>query len=862
MLELKPLFDIENDVLPWLLNCRLTPLNENDESTSPSRKELQIVNIEKNGSVLYTWKGAKGTTCIGIYDPDNKQNKLLYVFDREVPLISCSVNMERTLLAVSILQFTRRGLPIETFRPVSRCLTLLIEIHPVNNTRVLKAVDSYVRVQFIHPAVGTRALSENHLLVVSEDRCIEHIHISVVVEEGYRVVVQNPDQLHKDIVAEDFLWAQWDTQGQRLFYIVEKENKAVLMCIQFYPDRNYEMLLSFPLGLSLTVTKLRLVNFGFNHFQEEEESLELLNLQVFTNHAGTMSVCCSHPVRNKQEFTYSVILLHHGWRRTFVVSLEASECDCIGEPIFINIGYYIAVYMPGYFLHLINVQHPNLACHSLFLSGKDAKVKSWNHQRYMLSLSDSVLDCQLGKMYKADLSTQLLLLFLRDSKLDCHQLAAMHCAVLYLQSNSETEAQIIHWMCGLPVSGSFDLIQEFILGTLYRKAISETNTVGKLLPYSSLFSWDGEIPGIAYRTENISQPVFKEKIQNLKGFWEELNRNVKSMKNLGSLHYPWHNNSSLRRIKAQLFSEMKVDEKACRHFRNILENAKMILSKVDTRSSEQQAVPLFQEEDCQQMALIGLMAEKLKEHLLQYLHFIGKKKIDLIVSNYVVNLLGCIRHIVDKIWKKYDLKSRILCLPSREKVNPAEFVVFHMMTRVLEAAEGLFLPLPPGYHTIHIILGVRCLPLHTLLHYIDLGLLHLTERFVTGLLEELGNSETNESFRFSIVTRIPETIGQKICHLWDHPISSSCIARNYVETLLKNRCTQQKSKNFSLREQTPFESEFLPLTYLAKFLMEVEDQALNPFEEQENMDAKFVEEVALKQTLALLGHENKYNNKV
>ncbi|GCB84350.1 hypothetical protein scyTo_0024867, partial [Scyliorhinus torazame] len=57
----------------------------------------------------------------------------------------------------------------------------------------------------------------------------------------------------------------------------------------------------------------------------------------------------------------------------------------------------------------------------------------------------------------------------------------------------------------------------------------------------------------------------------------------------------------------------------------------------------------------------------------------------------------------------------------------------------------------------------------------------------------LDNSKTNESFKFGIVTRITEAIGQKIGHLWDHPTSSSCIARNYVETLLKNRCTQQVS---------------------------------------------------------------------
>ncbi|XP_060698807.1 gamma-secretase-activating protein isoform X2 [Hemiscyllium ocellatum] len=828
----------------------------NDLSTRPSRNELQIVHVEMNGHVLYTWKGTKGTTCIAAYDPHNKQNKLLYVFDKEVPLISCSVNMERTLLAVSFLQCTRSGVPFETFRPVSRCLTLLLEIHPVNNTKVLKAVDSHVRVQFVYPTSDAKLYPENHLLVISEDGCIEHILIRVTIEEGYRVTIQNPDRLHKDIVAEDILWAQWDTQGQRLFYIVEKENNALLTCIQFYPDRNYEKLLSFPLGFSLTVTKLRLINFGYNSFQQEESSLELLNLQVFTNPTGTMSVCYSHPMQNKQEFTYSVILLHYGWRRTFIVSLEESDQYVISEPTFINIGYYVAVYMPGYFLHLINIQHPNLVCHSLFLSGKDAKVSPWNLQHPILSLTDSLLDCQFGKIYQAHLDLKLFLSFMHDNKLDCHQLAAMHCAVFYLQNNSETEAQIIHWMCGLPVTGSIDLIQEFICGTLYRKAISETPLVAKLLPYSSSINWNGEIPGVSHSTETIPVSVFRNTIQTLKGFWAELNRNVEFVKNLECFHYPWHNNSS-RLIKAQLCSEMKVDERAKQHFRNIFENAKTILSKVDTCSSEQKAVSFFQEEDRHQMVLIGLMVERLKEHLMKYLHYIGKKKIDLIVNNYAVTLLECIWQIIDKIWNKYSLNTHILCLSNREKINSAEFVVFHMMTRVLEAAEGLFLPLPPGYHTVHITIAARCLPLHTLLHYIDIGVLHPTERFVTKLLEEVDNSATNERFKFSIATRIPETIGQKICHLWDHPVSLSCIARNHVKTLLSELRTYEKSSAFSLNEQTPFESEFLPLTCLTRVLTEVEDQALSHLEESENVDAKFVEEVALKQTLTFLGLENK-----
>lgn len=54
---------------------------------------------------------------------------------------------------------------------VSKYLTLLIEIHPINNVRVLKAVDSCVRVQFLYPVEGRNASRESRLLLVSEDKC-------------------------------------------------------------------------------------------------------------------------------------------------------------------------------------------------------------------------------------------------------------------------------------------------------------------------------------------------------------------------------------------------------------------------------------------------------------------------------------------------------------------------------------------------------------------------------------------------------------------------------------------------------------------------------------------------------------------
>ncbi|MEQ2273185.1 hypothetical protein XENORESO_000837 [Xenotaenia resolanae] len=97
---------------------------------------------------------------------------------------------------------------------------------------------------------------------------------------------------------------------------------------------------------------------------------------------------------------------------------------------------------------------------------------------------------------------------------------------------------------------------------------------------------------------------------------------------------------------------------------------------------------------------------------------------------------------------------------------------------------------------------------------------------------------------------------QRIYHMWDHPVSSASISRDYVKTLLEKH-TKNKGFGFTVRDKPDFRPEFLPLTYLAKMLSDIESQALNPFEERENVDARFVEESALMQTLIQLGFEEK-----
>ncbi|EGV92789.1 Protein pigeon-like [Cricetulus griseus] len=206
--------------------------------------------------------------------------------------------------------------------------------------------------------------------------------------------------------------------------------------------------------------------------------------------------------------------------------------------------------------------------------------------------------------------------------------------------------------------------------------------------------------------------------------------------------------------------------------------------------------------------------------------------------------------MLETIWRKHSVHPWVLHLNNRG--SAADFEVFHLMTRILDASNNLCFPLPPGFHSLHMILGVHCLPLYNLLHYIDNGVLLLTETAVTMLMKDLDNSEKNEKLKFSIIVRLPPLIGQKVCRFWDHPMSSNIISRNHVAQLLKN---YKKEPRNSMIGKSSFPTEFLPLNYFIETLtgLESSHQALCDFEGQDNVDAEFVEEAALKHTMALLG---------
>lgn len=129
--------------------------------------------------------------------------------------------------------------------------------------------------------------------------------------------------------------------------------------------------------------------------------------------------------------------------------------------------------------------------------------------------------------------------------------------------------------------------------------------MGMLLQYSSVLTWNTEIPGIKFTTEELPLPLMK--VYGLKGYWAKLNSNLEYIKyTKPHLHY---HNSVVRREWHNLISEERTGKRrSTMYVRNILENAMKVIASMETRTLEPRLIPFLQEEDRHQRLLMGLVS--------------------------------------------------------------------------------------------------------------------------------------------------------------------------------------------------------------------------------------------------------------
>ncbi|KAF0029669.1 hypothetical protein F2P81_018774 [Scophthalmus maximus] len=394
---------------------------------------------------ILSGQGATATTRIGKYDSNTKQNKLLYSFDKQVCVSSCSLNKEETLLDVDLY------------------------------------------------------------------------HVLLTKYEGYRVPVRKKYIESTSFSGYKLYHASRSSGGAshiknseyaklRMNMFVRNQDEFLLRCVQFYPNHNCETVMELPLELpDNPFHTVKFVSLGFDHYHTERAEPELISMNVFTNRIGSVCVCYSQPLKDKQELMYTMVLVHK--------------------------GYYILVYLQDHFLHYINTRQEEMLCHSLFLSGHDVDLGMQCHPADVTVLHaeeescGSLLDVASGKIHAAELSPAYLLQILRShTSFRCpsagppQHLAALHCLLVYMGNDPNLELKIIEWLCdNVSAFEAFDQIQEFILDKKLVPLFQEEDHQQRVLIGLRIYHmWDHPVSSASISREYVRTQL--EKRYKNKGF--------------------------------------------------------------------------------------------------------------------------------------------------------------------------------------------------------------------------------------------------------------------------------------------------------------------------------------------------------
>ncbi|XP_078676801.1 gamma-secretase-activating protein-like [Branchiostoma floridae x Branchiostoma belcheri] len=844
MLDFRTCFDLKKDIVT-LLNQDSSGADTGADAGVP--RQVRVLGQERDGAVLYTWDDISPyrqddviVSHIGLYEPVSKENTVLFVHEKLVHLVNCTVNQERTLLAFT----TQEKPPSSSGSPARHSegrhhaqvyRSYLAEVQPANRVFYLNIErDNYLMVQFLHgKGQGDTTSKESHMLFLIHKELIGlyHMKLSRVGYSGMEMC----GQPRTEVLAKRFQWAQWDHQRQRLYYLSQKKknssSKLTFTCMQFYEKHPPEVMMEVQLPINLPPEASKAPS-TYEHLPLcNKVTDQKLRCEVIALPGGSLCICYQHPIITPDEqhgqeedigeydvvdIEYSVFMLHRatvlhccmpGFARLEAVSIKLH---------FFPFNDYILVFSPGHLLHLLNVAAEFEPCHHIVWHGQGVpnlpsastdgpSLTTFLRERTGLC----VYDCGQDVAYRVSVSKDGLADVFAECYLPSTRLAIMHYAAVHHKDSSLSKL-LVSKMCndiGSPeVSG---LLTEFLVGTTYNAMRRQLDMrILPLLQFTSTETGRGQLEKnekgqqLARITYNSMRDFVQmkyskvDKPQSDGNFWEHLRYNLQKQ-SIADM-WPRFNTASLQQhiTAANLEAALAEDQvegrgRSSSLLKRISDSARRAISGSSTPrkgSLGGYAVLTFlnpAERDLEQDRVVGMTVEHLTDHLSRYLPRETRVKVFNVAREFVSCQLQQAKQLLQFIWISLGFPpDGYLTSNVGEPGVQAESELFHMTERFYMSAQELCFPLPNGFKTFFTTLGFRCLDSHVFLQYVDRGVLHFTDDFRDMVMEDLGDDRDSSEMKLNIVSRLPKRQALTGLQQWNHPISTRFLSKQYVSGLL------------------------------------------------------------------------------
>lgn len=285
--------------------------------------------------------------------------------------------------------------------------------------------------------------------------------------DASKSITAHPQMAHK--VAENLRWFEWDRR-LGLLYILTQNMKVpgqydfvVFAFPEKRPSRIYKTTLELDIALNPTSLYAK----------------DLFKVQRFGDmHDNAFCLCQQHSREKEGGIDVTVYILHHGMKMSYTIPCSSPELDK-SQVVFDRIDDLLMIYLPGYFIHLLDcsIDHPPVISLKLHgeeyanLLGHQKKGEAIELQPYIF-LSErkditNVLMTQSGRIlyeYRLEASCIDRILAIGDPALD---LQALLLSLLHFK-DTELSFYVIRTICTLrPTFVSAELFKQFLIGTLH-----------------------------------------------------------------------------------------------------------------------------------------------------------------------------------------------------------------------------------------------------------------------------------------------------------------------------------------------------------------------------------------------------------
>ncbi|XP_071960471.1 gamma-secretase-activating protein-like isoform X2 [Antedon mediterranea] len=551
MLKFTCCFDVERDILNYVKKQRR---EHHANHCFPENKIcVKVVGQERGMEVIYVWDDVSHlssdnclVTHVGIYTPSNQTHSTLFVHDKQLNIVSCSVNKGHSVLAfVAMVKSTnsKRSPPVgkSSFKS-ERYSAYLAEIKPQNRIFDLNiSRRNQLQVQFLWS--NSPFMKESKLILFLHQESIALYNIPLGRVDQMGVVISSQPTISE--IVKHFYWSQWDLSCQRLFFVCRKYSKSaevqpylVLKCYEYH-DKNNNFTKMFEIKLDLPIpAECSQQEYTFSG-PSRTVSDKQFNMEVIHQSGGSLCVCYQHPIekarsessadeqhvmssteddtdnddwrtqglttsnektvgRQLVDMKYTILVVHHGLTINATIPDISRSIAENAQLYFSSLDGYILVYSPGQLSHLVNVSPEINPCLHIALHGNkvsnhpiaDGLTDSHNLTHFVRERTASLN----GKAFKVSICKDGLVQTFKENSRLSQRLAILHYLNLHMKDPALTK-RVMKLVCD-DISSQYipQLFSEYLIGSTFNAVRRSMNKDAlKHLPFTSTEALRGQI---------------------------------------------------------------------------------------------------------------------------------------------------------------------------------------------------------------------------------------------------------------------------------------------------------------------------------------------------------------------------------